>query len=167
MKKKVIGIILIVLSVISLFVGIVFLSTFGILGGVFGFVGKNTSTLHVDNGATVEETQGFIVSTDNNRTTILYEVDGYDYEITLNVNNSAYEKGTAVTVKYDSSNPENCIVPELYEVFGTLGSVFKVVGIVIGVLGIVVGISLLVVGIILLKKYKAEINAQKVNNDPI
>lgn len=153
MKKKVIGIILVVIAAFTLFVSVVLLATFGLLGGAFGMVGNNLD-LEVDGGSTVETVEGTIISTDDNQTTIMYEVDGNTYVGTLNIHNSAYTADSTVMVEYDSLNPGTFAVPELGEVFGTLGGIFVIVAIVVGVLGIGAGVAMLIVGIVLIKKAK-------------
>ncbi|MBQ8247639.1 MAG: hypothetical protein IJZ42_10945 [Lachnospiraceae bacterium] len=153
MAKKVIGIILIVISVFTIFSGVCFLLTFGLLGGAFGVVGAGGG-LSVEEGATVETVVGEVYDVDDGYTTVCYEVDGIEYMGSVTVTNSAYTEGTPITVEYDSTDPSTFAVPELSAVFGVLGSVFGGVGVVLGVGGLILGIVMLIVGIILVKKSK-------------
>ncbi len=153
MAKKVIGIILIVISVFTIFFGACFLLTFGLLGGVFGIVGAGGG-LSVEDGATVETVMGEVYDVEDGYTTVCYEVDGVEYMGSVTVTNSAYTEGTPVAVEYDSTDPSTFAVPELSAVFGVLGGVFGGVGVVLGVGGLIIGIVMLIVGIILVKKSK-------------
>ena len=153
MAKKVIGIILIVISVFTIFSGVCFLLTFGLLGGAFGVVGAGGG-LSVEEGATVETVVGEVYDVDDGYTTVCYEVDGIEYMGSVTVTNSAYTEGTPITVEYDSTDPSTFAVPELSAVFGVLGGVFGGVGVVLGVGGLIIGIVMLIVGIILVKKSK-------------
>ncbi|MBO5342604.1 MAG: hypothetical protein J6A73_07980 [Lachnospiraceae bacterium] len=153
MAKKVIGIILIVISVFTFLVSGIFLLVFGILGGTFGLIG-NFSALQVEEGATVETVEGEIIYTDDSTTGFYYEVDGVPYVGELSMHNSAYTEGTLVTVEYDSSNPANFAVPELSGVFSDLGGIFGGVGIALGIVGLFAGVAMLVIGIVLIKKSK-------------
>ncbi|MBQ3037099.1 MAG: DUF3592 domain-containing protein [Lachnospiraceae bacterium] len=155
MAKKVIGIILVILGVFNILGGIFAGIIFGLFGGVFGLV-DDMSSLVVDEYATVETVEGYIldVDEDDTETTVYYEVDGYYYEGELNVYNSLYTEGTKVTVEYDSSDPANFAVPELSNFIGAMGNLFGGVGITIGIFGAIFGIGMLVIGIILIKKSK-------------
>ena len=148
MAKKVIGIILVILGVFNILGGI-------FAGIIFGLV-DDMSSLVVDEYATVETVEGYIldVDEDDTETTVYYEVDGYSYEGELNVYNSLYTEGTKVTVEYDSSDPANFAVPELSNFIGAMGNLFGGVGITIGIFGAIFGIGMLVIGIILIKKSK-------------
>ena len=151
MAKKVIGIILIILSVLPIFMGGIFLVVCGILGGTFGIIG-NAGGLSVEDGATVESTYGEVYDVSDSKTTICYEVDGVSYMGSLNMTTSEITEGDIVTVEYDSSNPTSFAVPEMNEAFGMIGGIVGGVGVGIGLVCLIPGIAMLVIGIILVKK---------------
>ena len=155
MAKKVIGIILIVLSVLSIFMGGIFLVVCGILGGTFGIIGS-TGGLTVEDGATVESTYGEVYDVSDSMTTICYEVDGVSYMGSLNMTTSEITEGDIVTVEYDSSNPTSFAVPEMNEAFGTIGGIVGGVGVGVGLIFLIPGIAMLVIGIVLVKKSKKQ-----------
>ncbi len=153
MAKKVIGIILVVLSAFSIFMGAFFLLIFGAFGTIFGAV-DNSGGLEVAEGATIETVEGEIFMVDDSTTTIYYEVDGIPYLGALNITSSEYSEGDEIAVQYDSSNPANFAAPELLDVFGVMSGIFGGVGVVIGLICLIPGIAMLVIGIILIKKSK-------------
>lgn len=155
MSKKAVGIILIVLACLCIIGSVTFLGTGGILGIVFGAIGAG-GELNVENGATVETVDGVVYDVYDGGTTILYNVDGYDYIGSLSVENSTYPMGTTVEVQYDSSDPSSFAVPELFDAFGSVGTVVGIAGVVGGILGLIIGVVVLIIGIKLVKKAKKE-----------
>ncbi len=155
MAKKVIGIILIILSVFSILGGAFMLLLFGLLGGTFGLIG-DMSGLQVEEGATIESVVGEVYDVTDSQTAIYYEVDGVPYLGYLSMVTSMHTPGTVVTVEYDSSNPANFAVPEMNDVFGSFGSIFGGVGVAVGLIAIIPGIAMLIIGIVLIKKSKKE-----------
>lgn len=155
MAKKVIGIILIVISSFSILMGAFFLLIFGSFGTIFGAVG-NSGGLEVAAGATIETVEGEIFMVDDSSTTIYYEVDGLPYMGMLNITSSEFSEGDEITVQYDSSNPANFAAPELLDVFGMMGGIFGGVGVIVGLVFLIPGIAMLIIGIVLIKKAKKE-----------
>ncbi len=153
MAKKVIGIILIVLSVFPIVTGILLTVITGMVGGIFGIIGTSSS-LTVEDGATIESTYGEVYDTSDSSTTICYEVDGNSYIGSLNMSSSSLREGDTVMVEYDSTDPSRFAVPELNELFGTAGGIVGGVGIGIGLICLIVGVVMLIIGIILIKKSK-------------
>ena len=168
--KKIGGIILVIFGTIFLVIG---LAVGGLFGAMNGAMDEAISELQEEidefreNGVT---TLGEITDIDSDgMATIEYycDEDGYWYETYIMVLNDGYQVGSAVEVCYESSDPTNVMVPQLYmEAMGMVGDTVPGVGIGVGVVFGVIGAVLLIIGIVLLvsnkkdKKWTDEINAR-------
>lgn len=155
--KRVGGILMIVFGSLFLFMGILFGSIFGLAG----YAIKNESDMVDKDFEELKEdamtTTGVVVETDDGLTIIEYyaqEDDTY-YETSCNVRSSSYEVGSEVTVYYDADEPQDAMVPELYEeTYGLLNTIFSGFGFAFVGFFVILGLPLLIGGIVLMKKAK-------------
>ena len=158
--KKIGGIILVIFGTIFLVIG---LAVGGLFGAMNGAMDEAISELQEEiddfreNGVT---TLGEITDIDSDSmATIEYycDEDGYWYETYIMVLDEGYQVGSAVEVCYDSSDPTNVMVPQLYmEAMGVVGDTVPGVGIGVGAVFGVIGAVLLIIGIVLLVSNKKD-----------
>ncbi|MDE7366705.1 MAG: DUF3592 domain-containing protein [Lachnospiraceae bacterium] len=150
MAKKVFGIILTVLGGIFLLMALIFGLVFGGIGTAMN--SASNSGVDYSQDSNYASCKGEVIDVDDSKTSVQYEADGDLYIVELNMTNSAYPVGTAVTVYYNKVKPEECSVPEIAEAtFGTIGGVFSGVGIGLFICFTVIGIAGLISGILLIR----------------
>lgn len=163
MKKKVIGILLIVFGGINLFsailMGIIFYITGAAMGSAKDILDEEWEVFSVS----ALETVGYITDDDDGTTVEYYsEVDGRKYTAQFSFENSKYPEGETITVYYDPNDPSECMIPDLSQ--GTLGlleMVFSGIGIVVFLICALFGVAMLVGGILLEKKGRKELAASR------
>lgn len=150
--KRISGIILILLGSLLLLLAVTFAASFL---GVGSFLGAERDKYNADwesFSKNAVEVSGEIMDTDGG-TTILYPVDDDYYCVTLSVSNSAYGIGDVISVYYDPADPEQCMVPELYDsTYGLLDTIFSGLGAGLGAAFGILGLGILIGGIFLMKK---------------
>lgn len=150
MTKKIFGIILTVLGGIFLLMALIFGLVFGGIGTAMN--GVSNSGVDYSQDSNYASCRGEVIDVDDSKTSVQYEADGNLYVVALNMTNSAYPVGTAVTVYYNKVKPEESSVPEITEAtFGTIGGVFSGVGIGLFICFAVIGIAGLISGILLIR----------------
>ncbi|MBO4981646.1 MAG: DUF3592 domain-containing protein [Lachnospiraceae bacterium] len=153
--KKVGGIVLMFFGGLFLFLGLLFAIAFVTVGNVMGTQRENMNQEWESFAEYAEQTTGEIVDT-NNGTTVKYYADGAEYWEHFSVSNSAFGLGDDVAVYYDAADPDQCMVPELFDsTYGILNMVFSGLGIGLGAFFGIMGLALLIGGMVLGRKAKA------------
>lgn len=155
--KKIGGIVMTMLGGIFLFIALIFILVFSLVGGAMGDARDQVGEEFEEFSDHAVKTYGEVVKNRNGKTTIEYysETDESYYQVTFSLSNSAYRSGDSIEVYYDEDDPGTCMVPELYEsTYGILDNVFSGIGAGLGISFGVFALGLLIGGIILLKKSK-------------
>lgn len=155
--KKAGGIIMTVFGGIILFIALIFILVFSLVGGAMREVKNQTGDEFEEFRDHAVKTYGEIVDVESGSTTVEYysETDNSWYQVDFSVSNSAYREGDSVALYYDEDDPGTCMAPELYEsTYDTLDNVFSGIGAGLGIFFGVIGLGLLIGGIILIKKSK-------------